>query len=76
MPNDSKIIATPTPTADITRADDKPLPKSIRGGLGARANNKARKRFQKQKEEDLDTAPLVQPLAMDDSDGDKPLVAP
>ena len=62
MPNDSRAPANPTPTVDNTRVDDKPIPKSIRGGLlGAKANNKARKRILKQKEEDEDNAPLRQP---------------
>ena len=79
MPNDSRVPANPTPTVDNTRADDTPIPKSIRGGLGVRTNNKVRKRIQKQKEDDRqDNAPLVQPKpdAMYDSDDDQPLVAP
>ena len=62
MPNDSRALANPIPTVDNTRADDTPIPKSIRGGLGARANNKIRKIIQKQKEDDRqDNAPLAQP---------------
>ena len=86
MPNTgASMPSNPTPTVDNTREDDKPLPKSVREGLGTAKQVRRQTKEQKkqviqaklkakqkrEKEEQEDNASLG-----GNEDNDKPLVPP